>query len=79
MCRIQTSEPLTIILSSFVRGEAKDRVRGEEREGRTSSSRALNVILFRIAICRSRTKDSAPRDDLPEAIVIVRDTRVLLC
>src|SRR5215471_13962017 len=40
-------------------------------------------VSLHVAICRSRTGDDAPRGDLtvtlPEAIVIVRDARVLPC
>jgi hypothetical protein len=45
-CRIETSEPLTFILSPSVRGEAKNANAGERR-GRLSSSRAFECDSLR--------------------------------
>ena len=80
-CCIQTSKPLTFILSPFVRGEAKNCGRRITRRSSVIISRFRMWFSLRVAICRSRIGDDAPRDNLtvalPEAIAIVRNTRVL--
>ena len=80
-CRIQTSELLTFILFPFVRGEAKNCGSWITRRSSVIIPRFRMWFSLRVAICRSRIGDEAPRDDLtvalPEAIAIVRNTRML--
>jgi len=79
--RIQTPKPLTFILSPFVRGEAKNCRRRRTWRSSVIIPRFRMWFSLRVAICRSRIGDDAPRDDLtvalPEAIAIVRNTRML--
>ena len=83
VCRIQTPKPLTFILSPFVRGEAKNCRRRRTWRSSVIIPRFRMWFSLRVAICRSRIGDDAPRDDLtvalPEAVAIVSDTRALPC
>ena len=67
----------------FVRGEAKNCRRRRTWRSSVIIPRFRMWFSSRVAISQSRTGDDAPRDDLtvalPEALVIVRDARVLPC